>query len=84
MSGNVEITGIATSSIFQEYKLEWAPGGTESFNWFTGARAPVEGSVLGYFDSAAVPNQAIALRLTVVDNTGNFQTPCTVTINVQN
>ncbi len=84
VAGTVEITGVATSPIFQEYKLEWAPAGTGSFNWFTGASVPVESDVLGYFDSAAVPPQAIDLRLTVVDNTGNFQTPCTVTINVQN
>ena len=84
VAGTVEITGVATSPIFQEYKLEWAPAGTGSFNWFTGASVPVESGVLGYFDSAAVPPQAIDLRLTVVDNTGNFQTPCTVTINVQN
>ncbi len=84
VAGTVEIVGAASSPIFQEYKLEWAPAGTESFNWFSGASTPVESGVLGYFDSAAVPAQAIDLRLTVVDNTGNFQPPCVVTINVQN
>ncbi len=84
VSGVVEITGAAMGERFQEYKLEWAPGRTESFNWFTGASTPVDEGVLGFLETTAIPNGTIVLRLTVVDDTGRFPPPCSVVITVQN
>ena len=80
---------------FDSYKLEFAPGANASggFTWFDGSDRsgsggvkgpPVENGTLGNFNSAGVANGAYTLRLTVVDTSSNYPTPCKVTINVRN
>ncbi len=39
---------------------------------------------LGAMDTAALPNGEYTLRLTVVDQTGNYLPPCDVSIIIQN
>jgi hypothetical protein len=43
----------------------------------------VAGGVLGTFNSGSYPAGTYTLRLVVVDQTGNYPTPCQVTITVQ-
>ncbi len=95
VSGLVPITGRATHELFDFYKLEVAPGAdaSQGFTWFDGSdrsgsggakEGPVENGPLGNFNSAGVTNGAYTIRLTVVDTSSNYPTPCQVTINVQN
>ena len=95
VSGLVPITGRATHEQFNFYKLEVAPGANASqgFTWFDGSDrsgdggakgGPVESGTLGHFNSAGVANGAYTVRLTVVDTSSNYPTPCQVSINVQN
>ena len=95
VSGVVPITGRAVHEQFDFYKLEFAPGANASggFTWFDGSDRsgsggvkghPVENGTLGHFNGAGVANGAYTLRLTVVDTSSNYPTPCQVTINVQN
>lgn len=95
VSGLVPITGRATHEQFNFYKLEVAPGANASqgFTWFDGSDRsggggakgpPVESGTLGHFNSGGVANGAYTIRLTVVDTSSNYPTPCQVSINVQN
>lgn len=95
VSGLVPITGRATHEQFSFYKLEFASGANASqgFTWFDGSDRsggggakgpPVENGTLGHFNSAGVANGAYTIRLTVVDTSSNYPTPCQVSINVQN
>lgn len=82
----VTILGTATHARFQYYKLEIAPGvnAEGGFEFLADVRSPVDGGVLGSLDSTVYPNGAYTLRLTVVDNSGNFPPPCSVSIVVAN
>jgi hypothetical protein len=88
VAGTVEVTGSATHENFQYYKLEYASGANASpaaeYFYLGGGNRPVESDVLATFDSQSLANGAYTLRLTVVDNTGNFPTPCQVNVQVQN
>ena len=86
VNGIVGITGTATHESFQYYKLEYAPGANASggFVYFDGANTPVNGGLLGGLDSSILPNGAYTIQLIVVDGTGNFPPPCTVTVNITN
>ncbi|HXF60858.1 MAG TPA: hypothetical protein VNK95_04535 [Caldilineaceae bacterium] len=88
VSGMVDVIGSATHENFQYYKLEYAPGAGVSpdanFAYLTDARVPVSNGVLASFDSTMLDNGDYTLKLTVVDNTGNFPPPCTVSIRIFN
>jgi hypothetical protein len=88
VSNTVNILGSATHENFQYYKLEYAQGAgvspDSSFAYLADARVQVSNGVLGTLDSAELANDDYTLKLTVVDNTGNFPPPCTVTVRVFN
>ena len=86
VSGSVTITGTANHAQFQFYKIELGIG-ADPTSWSSigeVVRRPVDGGTLGVFNSQAVPNGVYALRLVVVDNTGNYPPPYEVVINVEN
>jgi len=81
--GEVTITGTASIDGFQFYKLEWqGPSNPNEWLWFAGSERPIVGSVLGVLNTAALAPGDYAIRLVVVDNTGNYPNPCTVSIIV--
>jgi hypothetical protein len=86
VSGLVDVTGTATHEAFQYYKLEYAPGANANggFVYFDGANNPVTGGRLGALNTPSLPNGAYTIRLSVVDQTGNFPPPCQVTVTIQN
>jgi hypothetical protein len=86
LSGVAAISGVATHESFQFYKLEYAPGAnaTGGFTYFGGGQVQIPGGVLGNLDTTVLPNGAYTIRLTVVDQVGNFPTPCDVSVVVQN
>jgi hypothetical protein len=89
LSGVVEITGSANfdgdeDRDFQFYKFE-LKGETTSWEWRTIAthEASVADGFLGTWDTSALPAGAYALRLVVVDKTGNYPEPCEVNVTVE-
>ncbi|MFN2202540.1 MAG: helix-turn-helix domain-containing protein [Caldilineaceae bacterium] len=86
VSGVVALTGTAVHDNMDYYKLEYAPGPNAQggFVYFDGQNAQIQGGQLGAIDTRNLPNGEYTLRVTVVDQTGNFPPPCDVTITVQN
>ncbi len=86
LSGVASVTGNATHEAFQYYKMEYAPGANAGggFVYFAGSNVPISGGVLGNLDTRSLPNGEYTIRLTVVDQSGNFPPPCDVTIVIQN
>jgi hypothetical protein len=83
LNAPVTIVGSANIASFQYYKLEWSSAAApDQWHWFAGAENPVTNGALGSFDPALVPPGSYNLRLVVVDNTGNFPTPCVVQVLV--
>jgi hypothetical protein len=82
----VTITGTVSSDNFAFYKLEYAHGAdaTDGFIYLGGANYPVEASVLGELNTATLSSGPYTLRLTVVDQVGNFVPPCRIAIMVAN
>jgi hypothetical protein len=83
VQGVVNVSGTATREGFKFYKVEVAPAGTENWSYLDGGDAPVVGGFLVAADTSVLANASYALRLAVVDNTGNFVS-CQVVIQVQN
>lgn len=86
VSGVVSVTGTATHDAFQFYKIEAAPGANADggFVYQGGGSAPVQNGQLLAWDTNALGGGAWTLRLIVVDQTGNFPDPCTVTVTIGN
>ena len=84
LSGVVVVLGTASHEQFQYYKIEYAPAGSEGFNYLNGGNSQVMNGVLITFDTTSLANGAWTLRLIVVDQTGNFPPPCQVTVQIAN
>lgn len=86
VSGRISVTGTALHEVFDYYKLEYMPGidPAGSFIFMFRGNAPVVNGTLAEFNTAALPNGVYTLRLTVVDASGNYPPPCTVTIRISN
>jgi hypothetical protein len=80
--GDTPIIGTASIENFQFFKLEWSVAGNEQWNWFAGSETPAVGTVLGVFRAGDLPPGHYVIRLVVVDHTGNYPTPCLVTVVV--
>jgi hypothetical protein len=88
LSGTAQILGTATHENFQYYKVEYAQGAdidpNNSFAYLADARVQVVGGLLAAFDSSNLSNGAYTIKLTVVDTSGNFPPPCTVSVVIEN
>jgi hypothetical protein len=86
LAGVITISGVATHEAFQFYKLEYAPGANAGggYTYFGGGQVQIAGGVLGNLDTTVLPNGEYTIRLTVVDQVGNFPPPCDVPVVVQN
>jgi cytoskeletal protein RodZ len=86
VGGVIPIVGSATHEAFNFYKLEFAPGANAQggYVYFDGTAIPIQGGVLGNFNTTSLANGAYTIQLVVVDQTANYPPPCRVTINVQN
>ncbi len=80
--GTVWIMGTASIENFQFYKVEigWGEAPVEWFSIDDVHRRPVVNDVLEVWNSGAFPEGIYQLRLTVVDNTGNYPLPCQVRV----
>ncbi len=86
LSGIAGISGSATHEAFQYYKLEFAPGANAAggYVYFGGGSVQISAAFLGNFDTTSLANGAYTIRLTVVDQSGNFPPPCDVSVVIQN
>lgn len=83
LTGSVEVMGTATVQNFQFYKLEFA---MPNAGWAVIGdlkKTAVTDGMLGTWDTTKVPDGPYNLRLTVVDNTGNY-IQATVAVMVAN
>ncbi len=84
--GQIDINGqVSAPPNFNRYTLEFAPVNTQNWQPITtsNVQQPMPNSVLGNWDTTAVPDGQYALRLGVFSNEGGFVFR-TVTINVDN
>jgi peptide/nickel transport system substrate-binding protein len=86
VSGLIEIRGTAARPNLSYWKLEYRPDTTPALAYVQLYRSevPVTNNVLSLWSTKTVPNGPYWLQLTVVDNTGNFGTPCQVRVKVAN
>ena len=84
VSGSVSMVGTAMYENFQYYKVEYAPAGSSSVSYLAGDKNPVVNGFLATINTNTLGNGAWTLQLTVVDQTGNWPTPCQVTILISN
>ncbi len=66
------------------WKLEYRPDANPYYSQLVRGDAAVTDGVLSLWATKTVPNGVYWLQLTVVDNTGNFGTPCQIRVNVAN
>ena len=85
MNGPVQILGTANIPNFQYYKVEVGSGeNPTSWSMFSDIhKSSIAGGLLDIWDPSAYPSGVYKLRLTVVDNTGNYPTPCEVRVIVE-
>ncbi len=86
LSGPATVRGTARHGNFQFYKIEHGIGEDPQAWHSIGdiVRSQVSDGVLMQFDSRALPNGVYWLKLTVVDNTGNFPPPHRVRVVIEN
>lgn len=85
ISGLVSIIGTASHAQFDYYKIEYAPGVDvdSGYTYLGGGKDQVLNGVLWSFDARTLPAGPWTLRLTVVDQTGNWVEPrCKITVTV--
>lgn len=85
LNGPVQILGTANIPNFQYYKVEVGSGeNPTSWSMFSDIhKSPIAGGLLDIWDPSAYPPGVYKLRLTVVDNTGNYPLPCEVRVIVE-
>jgi hypothetical protein len=85
LNGPVQILGTANIPNFQYYKVEVGSGeNPTSWSIFSDIhKSRIAGGLLDIWDPSAYPAGVYKLRLTVVDNTGNYPLPCEVRVIVE-
>jgi hypothetical protein len=82
VNGVVQIVGSARIDNFDYYKFEYRPLGSAGWTFLQSFSTPVNGGVLGAWDTGTVEPGQYEFRLVVVDATGNYPNPCTITMTV--
>jgi hypothetical protein len=73
--GQVRVMGTANINNFHHYKIEWWGEGGSGWNYLLERDKPVADGELMMLDTRTVPAGRYGLRLTVVDQTGNYPEP---------
>lgn len=81
VSGIIQITGAATVANFDYYKIEFKSPGND-WQFIQDYKTPVGDGLLATWNTDTVPPGQYGFRLVVVDITGNYPTPCQITLNV--
>ncbi|MEO1665330.1 MAG: LysM peptidoglycan-binding domain-containing protein [Chloroflexota bacterium] len=81
LSGTFNVVGTATlPEGFSYYRLEVRPDFATTYNFYSSSETPVNNGVLGNINPALFGPGLHYIRLTVVDNTGNFIEPCVIPV----
>jgi hypothetical protein len=84
IAGMTPIFGTATHSQFQYYKLEYGAGPNPAvWSYFDGGDRAVQGGRLGTLNAGALAPGVYAIRVVVVDKTGNFVEPCQTVVVIR-
>ena len=86
ISGLAEIRGSAARPNLSYWKLEFRPDAAPASAYVQLYRSetPITATVLSLWSTKTVANGTYWLQLSVIDNTGNFGTPCQVRVNIAN
>ncbi len=84
VSGVIQIVGSAYIADFNYYKFEFRGNGFGDWTFIQRFNEPINGGILGAWDTRSVPSGEYEFRLVVVDQTGNYPEPCAVKLSVQN
>ena len=84
VSGVIQIIGSANIPDFWYYKFEFQGNGFGDWTFIQRFENPINGGILGAWDTRSVPSGDYEFRLVVVDKTGNYPEPCTVLLSVRN
>ncbi len=84
VSGLADIRGTAARPNMTYWKLEYRPDTVPTFVQLYRSDQPIHNDVISYWSTKTVPNGIYWLQLTVVDNTGNFGSPCLIRVNIAN
>lgn len=72
------IIGTANIPRFHHWRIEYSTDPNGGWNYLLERDYPVDNDKLVMIDASTVPNGPYGLRLTVVDETGNYPEPCEV------
>jgi hypothetical protein len=84
ISGVIQIIGSANIPDFWYYKFEFRGNGFGDWTFIQRFDTPINGGILGAWDTRSVPSGDYEFRLVVVDKTGNYPEPCTLLLSVRN
>jgi peptide/nickel transport system substrate-binding protein len=84
VSGLIEIRGTATHPNMAYWKLEYRAETAPAYTQLYRSDQPITDQTLSLWSTKTVPNGIYWLQLTVVDNTGNFGTPCQIRVTIAN
>jgi hypothetical protein len=84
VSGVIRIIGSANIPDFWYYKFEFRGNGFGDWTFIQRFETPINGGILGAWDTRSVPSGDYEFRLVVVDKTGNYPEPCRVSLSVRN
>lgn len=80
LTGVAVISGSASIADFDYYKIEVRPDYSSVYNFYGRYESPVTSGVLARLNTDLFDNGLHWVRLTVVDNTGNFPLPCDIPV----
>lgn len=82
LRGTFDVIGTATidDGRFQFYRLEVRPDFTNVYNFYARSDVPIYNGLLGRINAGLFDPGLYWIRLTVVDRTGNFITPCAIPV----
>lgn len=78
VTGVITLFGTATVPNFQYYRIEVRPDFSNVYNFYDRIETPVENNALAQINTDLFDDGLHWVRLTVVDNTGNFPEPCAI------
>jgi len=84
LSGYATVMGSVSIEDLWFYKVEWAAAGSSEFAYFAGQGNAISQGALGTLDTRILANGDYLLRVTVVDDTGNYPPPCDLPVTIRN
>jgi hypothetical protein len=84
VSGVIQLVGTANIPDFWYYKFEFRGSGFGDWTFIQQFETPINGGILGSWDTRSVPSGDYEFRLVVVEKSGNYPEPCVLQLTIQN